>query len=233
MLTFNFGGKNSLNDYGIVITKRPSIPSPKRRITNITVPGRNSSLRFDENTYEDITVTVECALKDNSLPSKIDDIKGWLIGAGECDLVFDFQQDRKYIAQVVNSIDFTQIYQYFSKFIIVFNCQPFKYSVDNSTITITTANKITNPGTIYSEPVIKLYGSGDVTLNINAQAIKLKGLSDHIIIDSLQQNCYNISGDNLNSKISGEFPVFSVGDNNISWNGSVSKIEITPNWRWL
>ncbi|QDY17535.1 phage tail protein [Clostridium botulinum] len=29
----------------------------------------------------------------------------------------------------------------------------------------------------------------------------------------------------------GEFPIFQVGENKISWTGNVSKIEITPRWR--
>lgn len=233
ILSFNFGSKNSFTDYGILITKRPSIPSPKRRITNVVVPGRNSSLKFDENTYEDITIAVECSLKEGSLTNKIDDIKGWLIGIGESSLIFDFQPDRKYIAQVVNTIDFTQAYKCFSKFIIIFNCQPFKYSVNNSSINLIAAGKLNNIGTIYSEPIIKIIGNGDINLNIQSQTIKLKGITEHIILDSIQQNSYNQIGENLNSKVTGEFPVLYIGDNSISWSGNVSKVEITPNWRWL
>lgn len=233
MLSFDFGSKNSYTDFGIIISKRPTIPSPKRRITNLIVPGRNSSLRFDENTYEDITITVECSLKEEGLPNKIDDIKGWLIGTRESSLIFDFQKDKKYIAQVVNTIDFTQVYKIFSRFIIVFNCQPFKYAINNSTLNLINSEKVTNVGTIYSEPIIKVVGNGDINLNIQSQTIKFKGITDHIILDSLQQNAYNQSGENLNNKVTGEFPVLSVGDNSISWSGNVSKIEITPNWRWL
>lgn len=42
----------------------------KRRITNVVIPGKSSSLRFDENTYEDITIAVECSIKDDILPIK-------------------------------------------------------------------------------------------------------------------------------------------------------------------
>jgi phage-related protein len=56
MLSFEFGGKDSFNDYGIVIEKRPTISSPKRRVNYIDIPGKSSSVRHDENTYEDITI---------------------------------------------------------------------------------------------------------------------------------------------------------------------------------
>ncbi|MBU3100659.1 MULTISPECIES: distal tail protein Dit [Clostridium] len=234
MLSFTFGGKNSYTDYEIVISQRASIPSPLRRVTTLEVPGRNSALRFDENTYEDITITVECSLKDNtSLADKVDLIKGWLIGAGESDLVFDFQPNKKYIAQVVNAINFVQAYKIFSKFIIIFNCRPFKFAVSNSAITLNTSGSITNIGTVYSEPIIKVYGTGDATLAIGSQVNKLTGISSSIIIDSTIQDCYAVDGSNMNNKMSGDFPVINIGANAVSWIGNVVKVEIIPNWRWL
>lgn len=233
MFSFNFRGKNSFSDYGVYISKRPSIPSPKRRITNVVIPGKSSSLRFDENTYDDITIAVECSIKDEVLPDKIDEIKEWLLYYGESDLIFSNQNNKKYIAQVVNVIDFTQVLKYISKFVIVFNCRPFKYESESNTVEMTAEGSVTNPGSIYSQPVIKIFGSGDINLTINSEVIKLKEVTNHIILDSVQQNCYNEEIDNLNSKMSGEFPKFEVGENYISWTGAVAKVEVIPNWRWL
>ena len=233
MFSFNFRGKNSFSDYGVYISKRPSIPSPKRRITNVVIPGKSSSLRFDENTYDDITIAVECSIKDEVLPDKIDEIKEWLLSYGESDLIFSNQDNKKYIAQVVNAIDFIQVLKYISKFVIVFNCRPFKYESESTTIEMIAEGSITNPGSIYSEPIIKIFGSGDINVTINSEIIKLKEVTDHIILDTVQQNCYNETIDNLNNKMNGEFPKFEVGENNISWTGSVSKVEVIPNWRWL
>lgn len=233
MFSFDFRGKNSFSDYGVYVSKRPSIPSPKRRITNVVIPGKSSSLRFDENTYGDISIAVECSIKDEVLPDKIDEIKEWLLAYGESDLIFSNQNNKKYIAQVVNAIDFTQVLKYISKFVIVFNCRPFKYESESSTIEMIAEGSITNPGSIYSEPIIKIFGSGDINVTINSEIIKLKEVTDHIILDTVQQNCYNETIDNLNNKMNGEFPKFEVGENNISWTGAVSKVEVIPNWRWL
>lgn len=233
MFSFYFRGKNSFSDYGIYISKRPSIPSPERRITNVVIPGKSSSFRFDENTYEDITIRVECSIKDLILPDKIDEIKKWLLSYGESDLIFSNQNNKKYIAQVVNVIDFTQVLKYISQFVIVFNCRPFKYEVESNIIEMTGQESITNPGSIYSEPIIKIFGSGDISFTINSEIIKLKEVKDNIILDTVQQNCYNEALDNLNNKMIGEFPILEVGENNIFWTGVVSKVEVIPNWRWL
>ncbi|AND85559.1 phage tail protein [Clostridium tyrobutyricum] len=235
MLSFNFGGRNSYDDFGILIAKRPDLPSPKRRVNIINIPGRNSNLRFDEKTYDDITLTVECSVKDTqNLADKIDDIAVWLFEAGEGDLTFSFQPDKKYIAQVVNAIDFKQVYKYFSEFPIIFNCRPFKYAVENNIVIINTScAKVTNPGTIESEPVISIYGSGDIVFKINGQQISLKGVSEKIIVDSVIQDCYDNAGNNLNGKMTGEFPKLKPGENIMEWSGDVVKAELLPNWRWL
>ena len=235
MLSFNFAGKNSYDDYGILISQRPVIPSPKRRVSTINIPGRNSNLRFDEKTYDDITLTVECSVKDReNIADKIDDIKAWLFEVGESDLIFSFQEDKKYIAQVINSIDFKQVYRYFSEFPIIFNCRPFKYAVENNIVNIIkTEATINNPGTIESEPVISIYGSGDIVFKINGQQISLKGVSEKIIVDSVIQDCYDDAGNNLNENMSGEFLKMKPGENIIEWSGNVTKVELLPNWRWL
>lgn len=235
MLSFNFAGKNSYDDFGILISQRPSLLSPKRRINIINIPGRDSNLRFDEKTYEDITITVECSVKDNlSLVNKIDNIKAWLFTAGESDLIFSFQDDKKYIAQVVNAIDFKQTYKIFSEFPIIFNCRPFKYAVENNIVTINTSGTVTtNPGTIDSEPIISIYGAGDIVFKINGDQISLKGISEKIIINSVIQDCYDDAGNNLNEKMIGEFLKLKPGENVIEWSGNVTKVEFLPNWRWL
>lgn len=241
MLKFIFGGKDSYLDYGLYISKRPTIPSPKRRVNYVDIPGRHSRLKYDEGTFEDITIGVECALKDKeNLILKIDEIKGWLFGTGEEDLIFSFQPDKKYRAQIVNSIDFEQVYKYTSRFPILFNCRPFKYAVQNNILTIiengtniTNITNITNPGTIESEPEISVYGTGDITLTINEETIELKEVPSKIIINTSLQDAYDDTGNSLNSNMNGEFIKLKPGINEIQWTGDVTKIEILPNWRWL
>jgi predicted phage tail component-like protein len=235
VLSFNFAGKDSYIDFGILISKRPTIPSPKRRVTYIDIPGKHSSLRYDEETYEDIILGIECTIKDGeNIPLKIDEIKAWLFGTGESNLIFSFQNDKYYKAQVVNAIDFEQIYKYTSKFIIIFNCRPFKYAVQNDLITITqTESIIYNEGSIESEPIITVFGTGDITINVNEQSVELEDVDSKIILNTVIQDAYDENINSQNYKMSGEFIRFELGTNLISWTGNVSKLEILPNWRWL
>lgn len=234
MLSFNFCGKNSYTDFGIIISKRPSLPSPKRRVSYIDIPGRDSNLKYDEGTFEDITIAVECSIKGNNIAEKLDNIKAWLFGAGESDLIFSFQDDKKYKGQVVNAIDFKQVFKYTSVFPIIFNCRPFKYAVQNNIFTIIeNGTSIINPGTLKSEPIISVYGLGNISLTVNETTINLVNITEKIVLDSVIQDAYNDSGDNLNNKVSGDFSRLKTGLNKFTWTGNVSKIEVIPNWRWL
>lgn len=233
MLSFEFANKDSYLDFGIYVEKRPSLPSPKRRVSYLSVPGRNGSLKYDENTYEDITLAVECGVIGD-VYTRIDEIKAWLHGSGESNLIFSFQNDKCFIAQVVNSIDFEVSLRRIGKFIIVFNCRPFKYAVQNNPFIITNSGtNLINTGTLPSEPIIEVFGSGNITLKINEQEVILTAVSGKIILNSVLQDAYDDSLENKNNNMKGDFFFLEVGDNHVSWVGNVTKLMITPNWRWL
>ena len=53
-----------------------------------------------------------------------------------------------------------------------------------------------------------------------------------VIINSLEEEAY-FEGIYKNRNMLGEFPKLEVGDNTISWTGTLTKIEIEPKSRWL
>lgn len=235
MLSFEFGGKDSFRDFGVYVEKRPNIPSPERRVTYIDVPGMDSRLRRDEGTYGDITLSVECSFLGDPI-SKISAVKGWLLGAGESDLVFSHIPGRKYLAQVVNSIDFEIVLKITSHFIIVFNCQPFQYATDNAPVTVSESATLINPGTVKSLPIIKVTGSGAGVLTVNGNSVSFSDIDGTVTLDSTIQETYQDTGAELvgkNSIMTGEYPALLPGENIISFSGGITSLEITPNWRWL
>ena len=235
MLGFTFGGKDSFRDFGIYVEKRPNIPSPEHRVTYIDVPGMDSRLRRDEGTYGDITLSVECSLLGDPV-SKISAVKGWLLGAGEADLIFSHIPNRKYLAQVVNSIDFEIVLKITSHFIIVFSCQPFQYATENTPVTVSESATLTNPGTVKSFPIIKATGSGSGSLTINGNNVSFSDIDGTVTLDSAIQETYQDAGAELiskNSTMAGDYPALLPGENIISFSGGITSLEITPNWRWL
>ena len=85
---------------------------------------------------------------------------------------------------------------------------------------------------MYAEPVITVYGSGDITLMIGASIVELEGVSSSIVLDCALKEAYQ--GSTLqNEKMTGEFPRLVPGLNGVSWVGNVSRLIIRPNWRYL
>ncbi|MHB1652336.1 MAG: distal tail protein Dit [Desulfitobacteriaceae bacterium] len=233
MFSFNFLGKDSYADFGIVIEKRPIIPKAQRNIQYIEVPGKSGSLKVDDTTYKDIVIPVQCSFKDDNVADKADAVKAWL-DSGEGSLILSNQPDKYYIAHVSDQVDISQEFKVFGKFLVNFRCQPFKYNLPNDVITLTEFGTVINIGTINSEPIIVVTGSGNITLTINEVDILLTAVDGHITIDSVLKDAYK---DTIlqNSMMLGDFPVLQPGDNGILWSGTgvVTKVEITPNWRWL
>ena len=238
MLSFSFAGKDSFTDYGIYMTTRPSIPSPRRRISYVEVPGRDSAYRYDEKTYEDITIVVECSIKGTNSISRFDTIKGWLFDAKESDLTFSFQKTVIFKAHVSNAIDFKLVFGKAGIFTIIFTCRPFKYNNPKVlTITQATGITITYPGTIPDRPTIKVYCTGDGSLKIKNKYMDFFGItSEYITLDSEIEEAFYMKDGVLvsaNTLISGDFPVLENGSNTVNFFEGVTKIEVTTSVRWI
>ena len=223
---FSFKGKDS-RDFGILISAAPEKMRAERRVEQVTIPGRNGELTVDEGTYAPYVISVECGTRGSE---NLDEILAWLDGAGE--LILCTEPDKVFRASIYNKISVADMIYLYNSFLLQFRVQPFKYSVNaaGDALELTT---IRNSGTVYSEPLITVYGSGDVTLNINGNSYPLRNVDGNITIDSEMMEVFKGNA-NQNSKYGGaEFPRFEVGKNEISWTGNVSKIKLQPRWRWL
>lgn len=222
---FIWKGISSL-DKNIIIKKLPNIERAGANIEKIIIPGRDGFLTKDYGNYNGTVKECECYLDNGN----INDLCSWLTGSSK--IIFSNEPDKKYKAVIVNSIPLTQVIPTFHNFIIRFECQPYKYELNNDIIKIIKNNsQIYN---IYSSslPIIKIYGTGNITININSKNIILKNIIDYVVIDSEMVDCYKDTT-LKNNDMYGEFPTLDPGENIISWVGNVTKLEITPNWRCL
>ena len=212
----------------LLIEELPPMQLPQKKVEEIEVEGMDGVLTITDNFYMNPQKSIKCKLIGGE---DIDSLALWLSNCEE--IIFSHKPDRYYKAKLKNQIDFERNILQNRGFIAVFDCQPFGYLIDNSMITITSNNKSFNgKGTHWSEPIIKVYGSGTINLTINDNQITLKDVVEYITVDSSKKRTYkdlNI----LNNKKIGDFPRLSYGKNTISWTGTVTKIEIIPNWRYL
>jgi phage-related protein len=234
---FEYNGIKSI-DKGLLIKKGRHIDSPDRDATFQSIPGRNGDLIIDNRRFTNYEDEYDCWMKPLSGQTIYDqarDIKNWLKGSYTYKKLIDSPEPNYYREAVcITKLDIEKMLLRFGAVKAVFNCKPFRRRVDGDTIqSLVASGTVTNPERWESEPYIKITGSGDITLKINDQDIILTGVSDYLEIDSELQSCFK--GLVLqNSHYRSDFwPVLNIGENQISWTGSVTKVEIKPRWRTL
>ena len=229
---FEWNGVRCTN-YGIHVVQQPDIIRPSERATFTSVPGRSGTLTTLEadDVYDDFILSVECFISDLS---NLASIFGWLRGNGM--VTFANRQGGFYYARIVNQISFEQVLRGnpHRTFVINFRCQPFFYLKNVSDITLTTGSYqfITNPGNIFSEPVLQVTLSGNAYITIGATYFELMETYGTVTVDTpLKETYFDFTSHN--NSMRGEYPRFLAGNNIVGWSGNVNRIDIAPNWRML
>ena len=218
--------------YGVHVLEQPPLTMPAERATFTNVPGRNGAMTTlqGDAVYDDMILTAQCIISD---PSKIPNLCAWLRGGGK--VIFANRPGGFYNARIVNQISFEKILRGnpHRSFAVNFRCKPFWNDATSTVIQLTTSGTfVTNPGSAASEPMITVYGSGDITLMVGMSIVELFGITGNITLDTQHMEAF--SGDSsANNRMSGDFPILLPGTNAVSWTGSVSRVVILPNWRYL
>lgn len=213
---------------GVEIVAFPQITKPERNIQKINVAGRSGSLILDSGTYNDYTLNIECVLNPFSNKKQpISKIINWLDGAG--DLILSIEPNMQYKAFISNAIPLTNVIDIFPNFQVIFNVQPFKKALGINSFEITKDTNYNNPCFLHTHPIITIYGTGDVQLNINGEVFLINSIDEYITINSDLQEVYKDDINQNNNYNNFNFPKLQPGLNNISFTGDVEKIVIEPN----
>ena len=222
---------------GVIVTSMPEVVKPKKRVELVEIAGRSGVLHIDDDSFENYTKTIECAIQKRK---KIDEICAWLNGEGE--LILSTEPEKKYMASIYNQISISKMMNVFQKFQINFDVYPFKYSVNdvNDVLELKqTPVVVYGKGTIFANPIITIYGTGSVTLAENGSAYTITNISEFVTIDSEMMEVfkngvswanYYTPPQDINKNL---FPILEIEKNTISWTGNVDKIVIQSRWRWL
>lgn len=173
---------------------------------------------------------MDFAWKDKTKTSAI---YKWLTGYGKLRTSKD--PGGYFKAHVVSGYEVDRFSKNYDRMMVQFKINPpfFYLNSGDTPLQFTTSPAvINNPGTHDAEPLIKVTGSGNITLDINGKIIQLTGVVDHIYLDSESQYVYK-GTTNEGQKMVGGFPVLNPGVNNMTWTGTVTEIEIIPRWRDL
>lgn len=239
MSNFTFNGHNS-NEFDIRIQNKTIYSVPKFDASAISIPGRDGDLLNPSGRFGNVSVSYTCYVPAKSiqdLSDKLTRIKNWLYDKVNQyhDLIDSYDDKFKRRAVFNNKLDISDEARKIGVFTLTFSCLPFRYLLTGlEVINITDTLTVRNPFNFASKPYIKVYGSGEGTLVIQNEAGNkiwhFSDIDEYVEIDSELMNFFK--GTELkNSSVSGDgFPELSKGDNVLSFNGRVTRIEIIPRW---
>lgn len=217
---------------GLIICELPPITKPKMKTSIIKIDGRDGDI-IEELGYESYTKNISIGLTRNY---KIDEVIKYFTGTGTLEL--SNEPNKIYNCKIIDKIDYEKLLR-FKKAIVKFHTQPFKYlkneTIIEQTITTQTSIKVENIGLEISKPIITLEGKGTIEISINNKTIFKYTFPDNetkVVIDSIEEETY-LEGVYKNRNMLGEFPKLQVGENIITWTGTITKIKIEPKSRWL
>ena len=239
MSYFSFNGHRS-DEFDLRIQNKTIYSVPKFDASAISIPGRDGDLLNPSGRFGNVGVSYTCYVPAKSiqdLSDKLTRIKNWLYDAVNKyhDLTDSYDVKFKRRAVFNNKLDISDEARKIGVFTLSFSCLPYRYLLEGlERIEVTDTVTLINPFNFTSKPYLKIYGSGDGTLVIqNANGNKIWNITEideYIEIDSELMNCFK--GTELkNSNVSGEgFPELSKGDNILSFNGGITKVEIITRW---
>ena len=233
----HFGWRGVSSDaHGVVVTKLPPVMFPGRRTETIVVPGKSGALHIEDGAWDEMLLPIECYLpyEQGGVVSSIETLALWLQGEGW--LTLSNRPGRRFRARLTDAVMLSPLMEGFEDriFALSFWADPFAYELVPTVRTETVPFTLTNPGTVYAEPVIELTATGDVTLTIGDQTISIDGAPGTVMIDVPAGLIFSGETNLTGSASTEDWPlILPTGECAVSWTGDVSQVKIQPNWRWL
>lgn len=220
-------------EYDIYQRDRVVIPTPEQDVQRIEIKGRSGSLT-KKFSFKDIILPINFFFyEETSFKKAYRRFKIMLFNAKT--LMVNDDEGIFYKIKSVSIENALNDILEMGEFTVNFTLNPFQYELNNEPIIITSQQVINNEG-YEALPVITATCSGTGKIYINDQEITIQNINGTITIDSEMQNAYRIAGGyvtNLNKHMIGKFPVLEHGDNVISFDGDITKLEIICNRRWV
>lgn len=218
----------SIKTIGLSLTERPEIPTAEQEVEYIEVEGRDGSL-VRKKDFKDVSQPFTFAFLDRTnVRQKVRVIRAWLSNKKKLSFSDDLDVFR-IIKHIVIESTINDIIAY-GRVTMNITFDPFEY-IETDLVTMNSPGNLNNPGSYFANPIIHVYGTGNVTLIINGQQIKLNSIDGHITLDFELKETHK-NGSSLNNFMVGNYPRFEIGQDTINWNGSVDRLVIEPRWRY-
>lgn len=229
-----FYNGESCKGVGLSVISRPTIPVPEREYDTIKVEGRDGELHRDKKTYKDIEIPISFNFVSKTPDVWAQDlrkVKKWLYSGKDNRLILSDDPEYYYKVKKAVMSDTERTAKRKGKFEIVFTCESYMYRVDGQDEK-EIGEYLYNPY-MKSQPVYKIYGNGEITLEVNGNQVTAE-VTEQLNIDTKLEICYNAANEISNAALTGKYEglYLQEGDNNFKYTEGFS-VALVPNWREL
>ena len=221
----------ALSDKKIYMPTRPAIPPNTKRMQYIEIPGRDGTVSMFDG-YDDRPFPIDFNIYDGTnVNKKLREVNPIF---SNCKTIkFTDDPEIYYKVKEFKISDKERVFDKAYEFSAEVKIEPFDYLVEGSkVITLTSSTTLVNPGTYYSTPTLKIYGSGTINMSIGSYSFQVTNVSGYVQINSALLECYKDT-DPLGKEMKGSFPLLVPGSNKITLSATITKVELVPNWRFL
>lgn len=223
-----FNGKSS-RDFFLHIESDMTYNSPSRKSELVSVPGVDGELDIGDGTLSNGKKSYAFVI---SIPDDVEkeelftSISNWLKqDNGWHELEDRDEPDYIYTAKYVEEYDVQSLVRNYGRFTITFTVKPYKFLRSGLA-------PLDNPASLFNQtvrnarPKITIKGTGNITLKIGSEELKLKNVEDGVIIDSLYQTATDLAGNKSvwDKVLTYPLPVIKPGNQDITITGGTFSI---------
>ena len=228
-LIFRGVSTESLGD--VYVSRMPDHRKASKRFAEYYVKGRDGALHVDEG-FATFTLSVTLILLGANVNAR-QIVNAWADGTGK--LISSDDLNHAYEASVLDEIQWSRA-KYGEKFCdtatIKFVCQPYMVESVDSVLTFTATGDILNPGSATALPLITVEGEGDSTVTVAGTEMTIASMTPGVPVNIDCANGYVWTASGATS-ITGGFPELPMGASSVVFGSGVTKVTITPHWRWV
>ena len=218
-----FNNNVSLN-LNLYLENYPSIPIANEEYEEIPIEGRSGNLIINKGTYPDKKIPFTFTILSPRIEIDFEKVYAWLTEIDDSRLIFG-RSDRCYKVKKVIFGDIQKEFRSIGEFDVTFLCEPFTQDLHSEVHEITTSGfELYYAGNAPGDTLIKVYGSGNIQLNINGETMQINNVTDYVEIDSNLLQVRNKDGTSKDNDTLGDFVLFTKGENIISYIGAVTKV---------
>jgi len=227
-----FNNNTSIN-LNLFLEEYPAIPIANEEYEEVPVEGRNGTLFINKNTYPNKDVPFTFTILSEDIEIDFEKVYEWLTEIEDNRMIFG-NQDRCYKVKKILFGNLKKEFRSIGEFEVTFICEPFSQDLDSIIYEITSNNfSFYYGGNAPGEPILKVYGSGNIQLTINGETMVISNVTDYVEIDSNLLQVRNLDLTSKDYDAIGDFALFTKGENTIAYTGSVTKIIVgyTTNYK--